>query len=309
MVEFMGGPTLPYDPSYHLLWRIDKIHAAIRRQNPDVLEIHSPYVAALSSLTARAKRTTFFWHSDFIDTYGRVLHVGRALSPLWAWVRHIASRCDRTIVTSADQEEKLVLHRALNVVKIPMGVDRALFRPAISRPSRDEKLLVGAGRFAVEKQWDVVIDAVIRLRKSGFPVRLVLYGDGPERKRLEARALNGVKIERFERDRSAMAAAIASADAYVHGCPYETFGVAIAEAVSCEVPIVVPNRGAAREHVRGAHGRTYEAGNPEACAAAIRSLFEMIPKEREKEAKNAAKHVMSIDEHFDRLLALYESLC
>ena len=35
------GPAMPYDPSYHLLWRIDKIRAEIRRVQPDVLEIHS----------------------------------------------------------------------------------------------------------------------------------------------------------------------------------------------------------------------------------------------------------------------------
>ena len=42
----IGGPSLPYDPTYHLLWRVDKVRALVERERPDVLEIDSPYVAA-----------------------------------------------------------------------------------------------------------------------------------------------------------------------------------------------------------------------------------------------------------------------
>lgn len=305
MVEFVGGPPLPYDPSYHLLWRIDKIRAAVREARPDVLEIHSPYGAAIAGLTfrKRAFARTFFWHSDFIDTYKRVLHVGRALDPLWAWVRQIASACDRTIVASEDQETKLRLHGVRNTVRIPMGVEREVFRPR-ERTPHEGFLLVGAGRFAVEKRWDVVLDAVRYLRAEGTNVRLVLYGDGPEK----LQAGDGVELRNFEKDRNTLARALADADVFVHGCPYETFGVAIAEAVACATPIVVPDQGAAREHVRNAAGRTYEAGDARACARAIRDLLAMDPNERRSAAERAAKDVVSVDEHFTRLLDLYSSL-
>jgi alpha-1,6-mannosyltransferase len=317
MVEFVGGPALPYDPSYHLLWRIDKIRAAVRRERPDILEIHSPYAAALACLSiprGEVGARTFFWHSDFIDTYQRVLlgdapFVSLVTRPLWAWVRRIASACDRTIVTSAEQEAKLRRHGIERIERIPMGVDRTVFHPRPSRPRPSgEIVLIGAGRFALEKRWDVVIDAVLHLRAEGMPVRLVLHGDGPERSKLEARATEAVSILPFETDREALARALSSADVYVHGCPYETFGVAIAEAVACAIPIVVPDRGAAREHVRGPSGRVYEALDPRSCARAIRELLSMDPKERTKAAEEAARNVPSIEEHFDRTLALYASL-
>ena len=41
-------------------------------------------------------------------------------------------------------------------------------------------LLVGVGRFAVEKRWDVVLSAFRRVR-AGREAVLVLFGDGPER--------------------------------------------------------------------------------------------------------------------------------
>ena len=46
----------PYDPTYHLLWRCDKIRAIVARERPDVLEIHSPYIAAASALACARER-------------------------------------------------------------------------------------------------------------------------------------------------------------------------------------------------------------------------------------------------------------
>ena len=53
----IGGPASPYDPTYHLLLRFDKIAGIVARERPDVLEVHSPYLAALGAM--RAKRGHF----------------------------------------------------------------------------------------------------------------------------------------------------------------------------------------------------------------------------------------------------------
>lgn len=294
-LQFVGGPALPYDPTYHLLWRVDKVREVCRSMVPDVLEIHSPYVAATSCLPVPRKWfgiRTFFWHSDFIDT-----HAPRLLSPLWAWVRQITRACDRTIVTSAHMQEKLASHGAVRVERIPMGIDRTVFHPDV--PKGERVTLIGAGRLAFEKRWDVVVRAAKILG-----ARLVIYGDGPERAKLEAM---GATIAPFETDRSKLASALAGAEVFVHGCPFETFGVAIAEAVACGVPIVVPADGAASEHVHGASGRTYAPGDAESCAAAIRDLLAMDSGERRRAALDAAKRVLSVETHFDRTIALYEA--
>ncbi len=193
-----------------------------------------------------------------------------------------------------------------------MGVDRRAFHPGVPQRREelvkgDDVLLVGLGRFAIEKRWDVVIHAVNELRASGMKVRLVLFGDGPERARLAALAGEGIELAPFETDRARLASAIASADALVHGCPFETFGVAIAEAVACEVPIVVPDDGGAAEHVRGAADRTYRAGDAKDCARAGRELLAADPNERKRAAADAARDVWSLEQHFDRTLELYET--
>jgi alpha-1,6-mannosyltransferase len=320
-VEFLGGPALPYDPTYHLLWRIDKIRAAVRRLRPDVLEIHSPYVAAIACLSVPRRDfgiRTLFWHSDFIDTYQRVLlaRIPRSeaiVRPLWGWVRAMGRACDLTIAASAHQQQKLIGHGVPDVELVPIGVDKEIFRPEARDTARraallggDDTLLVAVGRFAVEKRWDVVLEAHRVLRERGARVALAMFGDGPERARLERLAGPGVRFYGFELDRGALASALASADALVHGCPHETFGATIAEAVVCGTGVVVPDQGGAGEQALGNRAaRTYAAGDAEACASAIVALLEMGKAARREAAIEASSRVLTTRQHFERTLELY----
>lgn len=347
----IGGPASPYDPSYHLLVRFDKIATIVKRVKPDVLEIHSPYLAALGSLRARSSDfgvRTFQWHSDFIDTYAGVLEarVGRDLSsnatrgiargirggtrPLWGMVRAISKRCDATLVAARWQVDKLTSHHVPRVRRVPFGIEREIFRPEVrTDDSRRELLalgartpvdastiiLVGVGRFAIEKRWDIVIDAFLKVRAStpARPMRLVLLGDGPERTRMTARASGSpdIVMPGFIKDRRALARTLASADALVHGCPFETFGLSIAEAMSCGLPAVVPDAGGAAEmHAPGA-GEQYRALDVDACVAATERLLERITRDASTvrdAVSRAVSHLPNVQQQFEGQVALYEDL-
>lgn len=309
----VGGPTMPYDATYHLLWRPDKIREETAALRPDILEIHSPYVAALGALVSSPKSfgvRTFVWHSDFIDTYERVLSIPSPLGtmiskPLWSWVRTIGRACAATFCGSAWQARKLRDH-GVDAEHLAFGVDKDVFRPIAKRERRDEIILVCVGRLAVEKRWDVVLDAFARLRLPN--AKLIVYGDGPERARLEKRAGKNVYFTGFQRDRAAFGEALASADALVHGCPHETFGIAIAEAIACGVPIVVPDEGGAAELAGPDFAETYRAEDDASCAAAIERLFSRDPATLRDAAARASAGIPSTREHFERLLARYAEL-
>jgi alpha-1,6-mannosyltransferase len=326
-----------------------KIRDIVARERPDVLEIHSPYMAAVGAL--RAERSTFGirtfqWHSDFIDTYGGVLEDKLSLlpspvvrsatslvrAPLWSLVRSIARRCDATLVASAWQVEKLSAHGVSNVVRRPFGIEHDVFRAdARSEDARRDLLalagrdttaattiLVGVGRFAIEKRWDVVIDAFLRVRARGRDAILVLFGDGPERERMRARArgdagafASDVVFPGFTKDRAGLARSLASADALVHGCPFETFGLSIAEAMSCGLPAVVPDAGGAAEMHDPDSGERYAAGDVHACADAVERLLDRIHRGgyalRAAAARAAAK-LPSVRDQFEEQIALYTRL-
>jgi alpha-1,6-mannosyltransferase len=339
------GPASPYDPTYHLLTRFDKIRAIVARERPDVLEIHSPYLAAAGALRARPGTygiRTFQWHSDFIDTYAGVLEglggsFGRATSllarpvasSLWSLVRNIAKRCDATLVASQWQVAKLAGHGVPRVVHRPFGIEREVFRKdarsdetrrellalAGRAPVDDAFLLVAVGRFAIEKRWDVVIDAFLRVRERRDAV-LVLVGDGPERARMKARVASSphardVVFRGFLKGREALAAVLATADALVHACPFETFGLSIAEAMSCGAPCVVPDEGGAAEMHDPGSGERYRAEDVDACAAAVLRLLARIEDEGDAlrdRAAAAASKLPTVREQFEQQVAIYTDL-
>jgi alpha-1,6-mannosyltransferase len=323
----LAGPALPYDPTYHLLHRVDKIRQRVRAERPDVLEAHSPYLATAGVIACgkgAARLNTAFWHSDHLG-----VHVQPALtrllgerparaaeSRLRQCARMLLAPFDATFVAGRAQAEYLTAAGVPRVIVAPFGVDTRTFRPSARHPEwrrkwlgedNDAVLIVGLGRFAGEKRWDVVLDAFGHFRARRKAV-MVLFGDGPERRRLEERAPSGVHFVGFEADRRRLATALASSDVLVHGGPFETFGLGIAEGVACGLPIVVPDSGGAAERAESACGITYRSLDPWACAAAIERLFVDSPAERRVRSLDAAARARSVEDHFGSVLGAYDDL-
>jgi alpha-1,6-mannosyltransferase len=327
LVRF-AGPALPYDRTYHLLGRLDKIRERVRAESPDVLEAHSPYLASAAILASgrdAARIRTAFWHSDHVGTYVEPT-LQRTLGPrlarvaadvLWQGVSALLSPFDATFVAGRAQANRLRAAGVPQVVHVPFGVDSKVFHPRarseVERSALMEgggeatALLVGVGRFAFEKRWDVVLQAFARVRER-HAVALVLFGDGPERERLQARAPPGVRFVGFERDRAALAAALATADLLVHGCPYETFGIGVAEAVASGLPVVVPDAGGAADSADPACAQTYASLDANACAAAIERMLARDRVELRARAIEAAARVPTTEQHFASVLNAYGDL-
>jgi alpha-1,6-mannosyltransferase len=324
----IAGPTLPYDRTYHLLGRFDKIRATVTARRPDVLEAHSPYLATAALLACgrgAAPVRTAFWHADHLGTYvqpalGRVLGpaaAGAVTRPLWRAVRALLAPFDATFVGGRVQADRLRRAGVPDVVHVPFGVDASVFHPR--PPDEAERrrlmpdappgtaLLVGVGRFAVEKRWPVVLAAVERVC-ARRPAMLVLFGDGPDREKLEQAASPAVRFIGFERDRTRLARALAAADVLVHGCPFETYGLGVAEAVACGVPVVVPDEGGAAESADPSCSETYRSPEVAACAAAIERLLARDPAELRARAVEAAARVPTAQQHFSTVLGAYDVL-
>ncbi len=322
----IAGRPLPYDRTYHLLSRFDRLAAVVRAEQPDVVEAHSPYLGAAGAIwTGRgaARVVTTFWHADHIGTYvepalRRWLGQrcgGLTVSALRRVLRALLAPFDATFVAGARQARMLRAVGVSPVVHVPFGVEPAFNPGARDADTRrrllggqaDAALLVAAGRLAVEKRWDVVLDAFGHVR-ARRPAVLVLFGDGPERERLARRAPEGVRFLGHERDRGALGSAFASADVLVHGCACETAGLGVLEAVACGLPVVVPDGGGACESAAPSCSATYRSHDPGACAAAIEALLDRRPYELRARARAAAETVPTAESHVRAVLATYESL-
>jgi alpha-1,6-mannosyltransferase len=112
----------------------------------------------------------------------------------------------------------------------------------------------------------------------------------------------------FEQDRARLASALASADVLVHGCPYETFGLGVAEAVACGAPVVVPDAGGAAASADRTCSETYASLDAEACAAAIERVLSRSTGELRAYALEAAARVPTAAQHFERVTSVYRDL-
>jgi alpha-1,6-mannosyltransferase len=322
------GASLPYDPSYHLLSRVGDVARRVTRERPDVLEIHSPELAAVSALSvprSAYRVRTLLWHSDHIDAvFGHWLR--SRLGPRsakwlthawWRAIRALASRCHATVCASAVVAAKLRARGIPRVVEVPFGVDTRCFRPeerslSLRREllgSERGRLLVAAGRFALDKQWDVLIEGVLRLPEQ-HAVTLLLIGDGPERERLLKLAGHSprIRFQPFQKNRTQLARLLASADALVHPSPVETFCFVAADAVASGTPLVVPDAGAAFERRVVGCSEVFRAGSPISLTLALERLFARDPEELRARAVSAAASARSEQQHFDDLLSLYGDL-
>ena len=324
----LAGPTLPYDANYQLLWRLGGVRRALNEFQPDVLSLNSMYMStlALALLPRRnAPLRTIFWHADFIDTYLRSRlpervpeRVGDALfEPFWAAVRRVTNGSAATFAASRNQVDKLRAHGVERVQFVPFGIDRALFhrerrdsalRAELLGAAPSARLLIGVGRLAGEKRWDVVIDAVQALGRS-VPVRLVIFGEGPELERLRAQAdPNVVSLPGPLRDRERLASAMASGDLFVHGGAYETYGFSVAEAMASGLPVVVPNSGAVLDLIDPSSSETFVPGSSDSCRAALERVLVPDYARYRAAALSAASAVPDSNRQILALLAAYGEL-
>jgi glycosyltransferase involved in cell wall biosynthesis len=140
----------------------------------------------------------------------------------------------------------------------------------ITLSDRDDGYLLVAARMLAYRRLDVAVEAARRLDR-----RLILVGDGPERRRLEAMA--GPKTEfRGHVSRSDLVELFAHCSAYV--VPgVEDFGIAPVEAMAAGKPVVALRAGGARETVvDGVTGVFFERPDARLAAEAITSLDHVV---------------------------------
>jgi alpha-1,6-mannosyltransferase len=309
-----------------MLARFGTVRRIVNDLRPDILEAHSPYFGAAATVACgrgASRVRTAFWHADHVGTYvepalNRTLGpmATRILArPLWTCIRALLAPFDATFVAGVAQAARLRDAGVPNVHQIPFGVDVDTFQPRAPDPAmrlelaagKPGDIVVAAGRLAIEKRWDVVLDAFARLRERRAAV-LVIFGDGPERARLEGRAPPDTRFVGFETDRVQLAKAFAAADVLVHGCPYETFGLGVTEAIACGLPVVVPDRGGASESIDPACSETYASLDVHACAAALERILGCDRSELRARCLAAASRVMTAREHFTKVLSVYDGL-
>lgn len=185
-----------------------------------------------------------------------------------------------TAVSEASRTALMPFLRNLGteVVVIPNMVQCSAFGFPRTIASKHENVILGCiARLVPEKDVTTVLHAMAFARARDARLHLVIYGDGPERTALIARAAK-LAIE----DRTTFAGVfnqserdsiLCGVDLLVQASQFEGFGVALAEGMAHGVPVVATAVGGVPEVIDdGTTGLLVVPGNPEALATAILTI-------------------------------------
>lgn len=141
--------------------------------------------------------------------------------------------------------------------------------------SKKVMTLITVGRLSKEKNQQMLIQAFYEVKKVKFGVRLVIVGDGVERKRLEE------KVHSLELDDSVTFVGnvtdvenyLCNADIFLLSSLYEGIPLAILEAMAAKLPIIATNVGGIKDIVTN-NGILVPSENIEEMKKAILKLVE-----------------------------------
>lgn len=231
------------------------------------------------------------------------------------WVSRFFSRADAVVVPTTFAERKLRAHGLTGPVHVVSnGVPPDLRLPV--SPQREPQhagafLVLSVGRLASEKRPDVILEAVRRSRHRDR-IRLVLAGAGPLEEELRAKAqeLLPYPPEIGFLPRQRLANLLATADLFVHASEVELEGIAVLEAMSAGLPVLVARspESAASELALSEDFR-FPAGDAAALAAKIDALVDQPETLRVARLRQrAASPPISFETSIERLIQVYRSL-
>lgn len=327
----LHGPRVPTQHPYRFMLATRSPRRIVEHERPDVIEVGSPgTVPWLVRYATRRLRTplVYFYHSDFPRMLGGEPGRRSALraavgDTLWRYARTLDRLFAVTVATSDHSVRTLAAQGIDNVVRVPLGVDVEFFTPARRQYRRETRArhglpdgpLVGfIGRFAREKELDMVLRAWAMVERRNADATLVLTGDGPVREPLKALAARlGVRRVRwlpYQTQRDALADLHAALDLYLAPSAVETFGLSGLEALSSGTPLLSADVGGVAEQVaRSGAGLTFEHGLAGSLAERIVQLLSSDLAALGERGRRYAESEHRWEHVFDQLFAVYDTVC
>ena len=157
--------------------------------------------------------------------------------------RAMLSLTDNIITVSSKTKMDLKkIKKSENSVIIPNGID---FNHITEIKASNEKSdVIFAGRLIKEKNVDILINSISRIKEKFPDIRCLIIGDGPERKKLEELTVGlqlteNVIFKGFMENYDDLIGYMKSSKVFVLPSIREGFGIVVIEANACGLPVVV----------------------------------------------------------------------
>ncbi len=210
----------------------------------DVIDVSAfPYFPCFTAKLVsvlRGNRMLITWHEVWGDYWyeylGRAGFFGKLVEFLTS--RLAAGSIAVSAMTKNNLESLGVSGKNIHI--LPNGID--LKRITMAEPSPQAYDVIFAGRLIKEKNVDILLEAIGRIKNTIPDIKCLIIGDGPEKDRL-VRLVTGLKIQANVKfsgflEYNEVISYIKSSRVFVLPSSREGFGIVVIEAFACGVPVV-----------------------------------------------------------------------
>ena len=288
------GFPLPLYPELKLGIPHPGIGVELEKFQPDLIHVANPAILGLGGLYY-AKKLNIPLVASYHTHLPQYLHhygLGMLEEVLWSMLRAAHNQAQLNLCTSTVMVKELHAHGIERLDLWQRGVDTEMFQPSLASVEMRDRLSLGnpdcnlllyVGRLGAEKEIERIKPVLEKIPNS----RLALVGDGPNRQVLEAH-FRGTPTHfvGYLRGKD-LAAAYASADAFIFPSRTETLGLVLLEAMAAGTPVVAARSGGIPDIVTdGVNGYLFDPLQEDGAITATQRLF-ANPQEREILRQNA----------------------
>ncbi|MEO9872812.1 N-acetyl-alpha-D-glucosaminyl L-malate synthase BshA [Ekhidna sp.] len=310
-VSVKSYPLFQYPP--YELALASKMVDVVLHEKLDLLHVHYAVPHASAAYMAQQILKTKGYEIPFITTlHGTDITIVGKDATNEPVVTFSINESDGVTAVSEDLKKDTLEHFDVSVPiqVIPNFIDldrfkkqpKEHFKKAICPDG--EKLVVHTSNFRKVKRVEDVLKVFCEVRKV-VPSKLLLIGDGPERKSMEDIA-KGICTDdiRFLGKLEAVEEVLSVSDLFLMTSEKESFGLAALEAMACEVPVISSNAGGLPElNDEGKSGYVCEVGDVDTMVK--RAIHILDEKNLESFKRGALARAKEFD--VNNILPKYES--
>jgi len=248
----------------------------------DIIDVDSiPFFPLFSMrIVCWLKRKKLYstWHEVWGRDYWRE-YLG-AFGYLGYLVERIAAKIPDIIIADSEHTAKRLknIRRRREMKILPLGVDLDDIYDAPKHPQTND--VIYAGRLLNHKNVDLLVRAIAKVKTTRPGIKCVIIGDGPEKTPLQEliKSLNlkeNITLIDFLKEQKDVYGYIKASKVLVLPSVREGFGLIVAEANACDVPVITTNHenNAARDLIiEGKNGFLSQVNSQHLAEQIIRAL-------------------------------------
>lgn len=314
--------SLEIENKRDLAYKLPILLYRIAKDRPDVVHghmYHSNILSRVLSAVVLGPSSISTVHSTYetrnsdlpeVTLRERIYRATDVLSDLTTFVSE-ASRRRYVDIKAVSEDRSAVIYN---------GIDTEEFRRTPKRGSairerhgaNDEFVWLAVGRFAHAKDYPTMIRAFSRLSETNS--ELWILGEGRLKQEVEQEIEdNGMADQiRLLGATDDVAGYMSAADGFVLSSHWEGFGLVVAEAMSCELPVVATRSGGPEEIViDGKTGYLCDVKNPDELSTKLSQLMDLETSERLEMGRKGRERVQSrfdIEEIAEEWIQKYEQM-